>query len=335
MVEKNGARCADCAESIPLFSKKCLTNAIRRFKLPRAISCNLSVTSLTLNGTSAMFDRLSNGWELAKQSWRVLMLDKELLLFPLFSGISCILVLASFAVPLWSTGYVDTVMNEEAPAGDVVSWVILFCFYAVNYFVIVFFNSALVSCAIIRFRGGDPTVADGFKAASRRLPVIFGWALVSATVGVVLKLIESRSERVGQIIASLLGVGWSIATYFVVPVLVVENVGPVDAVKRSFSVIKQTWGESIGANFGIGFITFIGFLLCILPIFGGGYLMSAGMAPVGIALIALGIIGLLLVSLISSALDAIILAALYLYAADREVPQQFDSGMMRNAFATR
>lgn len=282
-----------------------------------------------------MFERLSNGWELAKQSWRVLMLDKELLLFPLFSGIACLLVLASFAVPLWSTGYAETVLNEEAPAQDVLSWVLLFCFYAVNYFVIVFFNSALVSCAIIRFRGGDPTVSDGFRAAGKRLPVILGWALLSATVGVILKAIESRSEKAGQIISSLLGLGWSIATYFVVPVLVVENVGPVDAVKRSWAVIKKTWGESIGANFGIGFITFFCALACFVPIVGGGYLISQGLAGAGAAAILLGFVGLMLVSLVSSALNSIILAALYLYAADHEVPEQFDDRMLRGAFATK
>ncbi|HSG73022.1 MAG TPA: DUF6159 family protein [Planctomycetaceae bacterium] len=282
-----------------------------------------------------MFERLSNGWDLAKQSWRVLMLDKELLLFPLFSGIACLLVLASFAVPLWSTGYAETVMNEEAPAQDVLSWVLLFCFYAVNYFVIVFFNSALVSCAIIRFRGGDPTVSDGFRAAGKRLPVILGWALLSATVGVILKAIESRSEKAGQIISSLLGLGWSIATYFVVPVLVVENVGPVDAVKRSWAVIKKTWGESIGANFGIGFITFFCALACFVPIVGGGYLISQGLAGAGAAAILLGFVGLMLVSLVSSALNSIILAALYLYAADHEVPEQFDDRMLRGAFATK
>jgi hypothetical protein len=282
-----------------------------------------------------MFQRLSNGWELAKQSWRVLMLDKELLLFPLFSGISCLLVLASFAVPLWGTGYAETVLNEEAPTENVVAWILLFCFYAVNYFVIVFFNSALVACAIIRFRGGDPTVSDGFRAASKRLPVIFGWALVSATVGIILKAIESRSERAGQFIAALMGAGWAIATYFVVPVLVVENVGPVDAVKRSWGVIKKTWGESIGANFGIGFITFFAFLACLAPIIGGGFLIANGMVVAGVGAILLGFVGLMLVSLISSALNSIILAALYLYAADNEVPQQFDHGMMEHAFAAR
>jgi hypothetical protein len=306
-----------------------------RFRSLSGCTGGFSVWIFSFPGGGAMFERLSNGWALAKQSWRVLMLDKELLLFPLFSGIACLLVLASFAVPLWGTGYVETILNEEAPAQNVLSWILLFCFYVVNYFVIVFFNSALVACAIIRFRGGDPTVSDGFRAATKRLPVIFGWSLVSATVGVLLKAIESRSERAGQIVASLLGIGWSIATYFVVPVLVVENVGPVDAVKRSWAVIKRTWGESIGANFGIGFITFLCSLACLVPIFGGIFLLSEGMAAAGMGAIVIGFVGLILVSLSSSALNSILLAALYLYAADQEVPEQFDPRMMQRAFAAR
>ena len=50
-----------------------------------------------------MFERVANGWELAKASWGVLKLDKELLLFPLMSGIAWLIVLASFALPLWNS----------------------------------------------------------------------------------------------------------------------------------------------------------------------------------------------------------------------------------------
>ena len=78
-----------------------------------------------------MFDRMARGWELAKGSWTVLKLDKELLVFPLISGIACLLVLASFALPLWNTGYLETVLEEQA-ADDPVGWVILFAFYVVN-----------------------------------------------------------------------------------------------------------------------------------------------------------------------------------------------------------
>ena len=283
-----------------------------------------------------MFARISNGWSLAKQSWEVLKLDKELLLFPLISGIACLMVLASFAIPLYNTRYFEAVMSDEGQISrDPVAWVILFAFYFVNYFVIVFFNTALTSCAIIRFRGGDPTVADGLRAAINRLPQIAAWALVSATVGLVLRVIESRSERAGQFAAALLGGAWSIATYFVIPVLVVEKVGPFAAVKRSFAVLRKTWGESLSANFGIGVIAFLATLVAMIPLALGVFAMANGMTALGVAGIASGILAIITVSLISSALGSILLGALYLYAADGEIPLQFDDSVMRDAFVSK
>lgn len=171
-----------------------------------------------------MFERLSTGWAMAKQSFQVLKLDKELLLFPILSGLACVLVLASFATP-FLTGMIDLPEGDLTTAQQITYSVLGFAFYFVSYFIIIFFNSALVACAIIRLKGGDPTVRDGIGASMARLPQIAGWALVSATVGMILKAIESRSERVGEIVASLLGMAWSITTFFVVPILVVGNWG--------------------------------------------------------------------------------------------------------------
>ena len=286
-----------------------------------------------------MFERAANGWELAQQSWRVLKLDKELLVFPLLSGIACVLVMASFAIPLWTTGFAEEVMAERAAeqqAGQfhqIVGVVLLFAYYFVNYFVIVFFNSALVACAIIRFKGGNPNLRDGFSAASSLLPQIAGWAALAATVGVVLRIIESRSEKVGEIIAGLMGMAWSAVTYFVVPVIVVERMGPIAATKRSFEVLKKTWGEALTANFGIGFVVFVASLLGIIPLIGGAVALGAGMVPVGIAGIAVGVVLLLAVSLISSALHSIIIGALYLYAAEGKIPSEFNEDTFRHAFA--
>lgn len=279
-----------------------------------------------------MFERISNGWALSKQSFRVLMLDKELLLFPIMSGISCLLVLASFALPLWDSKYISTIMNDQQAPQDPVAYVILFAFYFVNYFVMIFFNSALMACAIIRLKGGNPTVGDGFNAALNRLPQIAGWALVSATVGFILKLIESRSERIGQIVAGLLGMAWSITTYFVIPVLVVEKKNPFEAMKRSVSVLRETWGESLVANFGIGAIMFLIMIPVFLMMVGGGMLIAAGNAMLGGVLIGCAILSILLISLVSSAVHAILIAAIYLFAAEGEVPEQFDKALIAHAF---
>lgn len=283
-----------------------------------------------------MFERLSTGWSLAKQAVGVLRLDKELLLFPVLSGISCLLVLASFAIPLFYSGALQTIEeNPEGATQNVLAYVILFLFYFVNYFIVIFFNSALVGCAVIRLKGGDPTLSDGFGAAFARLPQIAGWALVSATVGLILKAIESRSQRFGQIVSSLLGMAWAITTFFVIPVLVIEGVGPIESVKRSVSIMKKTWGESLGANFGIGLMTFLLSLIGIAPIVCGGFLVASGVTILGGVLIAVGIIILLLVSLISSALNSIILAALYIYAAEGKDPDGFDANMIKSAFASK
>ncbi len=282
-----------------------------------------------------MFERIANGWELAKASWQVLKLDKELLVFPLMSGIACLFVLASFALPLWNSPYAGMVLEDGKPPQDVLAYVILFAFYFVNYFVIVFFNTALIACAIIRFRGGDPTVSDGLQAAGSRLPQIVAWALVSATVGLILRVIESRSEKAGQIAAALLGGAWSIATYFVVPVLVVEKADPLTAIKRSFAVLRKSWGESLSANFGIGIITFLCMLVAIVPLVLGGLALANGQMILGVLGLVCGLLAVMLVSLISSALSSIVIGALYLYAADGEVPQQFDAQALRGAFVTR
>jgi hypothetical protein len=144
--------------------------------------------------------------------------------------------------------------------------------------------------ATVRFRGGDPTVADGLHAAVARLPQIIGWALVSATVGVILKAIESRSEKVGQFVAGLLGAGWSIATYFVVPVLVVEKVGLIAAIERSFAILRKTWGESLTAQFSIGLAVMLASLLAMVPAVLGFLLGNMATIIVGITISVLLII---------------------------------------------
>jgi len=285
-----------------------------------------------------MFQRISTGWQLTKQSFQVLRLDKELLVFPLLSGIACGLVLATFALPMFASGFLEAMAKDNAggeQATKVLGYVILFAYYVVNYFVIIFFNSALVACAIIRFKGGNPTLKDGLSAAAARFPQILGWAIVAATVGLMLRAIESRSEAVGRIVAGLIGMAWTAVTYFVVPVIVIEKTGPLAAIKRSTAVLKKTWGEALTANFGIGVITFFVSLLAFVPIVLGVLAFMAENAVLGIIGIACGVVLLLLISLVSSALHAIIVGALYLYAAEGKVPEQFDDQLLRDAFAKK
>jgi len=151
-------------------------------------------------------ERIANGWALTQQSLRVLMLDKELLVFPLLSSLAAIVVTASFAFPLWSSGYIESLAESEGAPNDPSVYVLLFLFYFVNYAVMIFFNAAIVSCALKRLRGGDPTVAFGLQSAMGLLPQILAWSLLSATVGFVLRMIENKAEGLGRLVVGLIGV---------------------------------------------------------------------------------------------------------------------------------
>jgi hypothetical protein len=282
-----------------------------------------------------MFQRISNGFALAGSTWRVLIRDKHLLVFPMVSGFLFLLVVLSFFVPLatlvdWTKFEQQVRANNNKP--PVWTYAVSFAFYFCTYFVIVFCNSALISCALLRFNGETPRLADGFKLALARLPQIFAWALVSATVGVLLKVIENAHEKVGEIVASLLGTAWSIMTFFVVPVLVVEKVGPMAAVGRSVSLLKKTWGEALVGNMGLNFIMFLLAIPIVLLFVVGVVVLAQGMTAPGIAILVVAGICFLIHMAISSALHTILLAALYQYAHDDRVPEGFDRDVIVGAF---
>ena len=190
-----------------------------------------------------MTGKFSRAFRIVKSCWKVLLLDKEILVFPLLSLITLGALLGVTVGPLWVSGELFTFLEAMSDSGEteVEIWTIAVCFlaYFVTYFVIIFFNSALIACVSIRFAGGDPTVMDGLKAATQRLPLIFAWALFTSTVGFILKMLESKSKGLMKILISFLGAGWAIASYFAVPVLVAEKAGPITAVKRSVSIIKR------------------------------------------------------------------------------------------------
>jgi hypothetical protein len=288
-----------------------------------------------------MFDRISRSFELAKSSWRVLMDNKQLVIFPVFSGIAAVIVLLSFAVPigvLAANGVAIAPVFDADGNTQVPVWYypVTFAFYFCNYFVIVFFNSALVSCALMRFNGQQPTIGDGLRAATARLPQILAWALLAATVGVILKAIENSNRRIGYFISMILGTAWTVMTFFVVPVLVVEKTGPFAAIGRSLALLKKTWGEALIGHLGIGFFKF----LLVLPgiiVIGAGIYLSVALQPIvlGLAVVGLGVLYLLIAIAVAATLDTIFVTALYQYAAFDKVPDGFDHDTLSMAFQPR
>jgi uncharacterized protein DUF6159 len=281
-----------------------------------------------------MFERVRRSWDLMGETWEVLREDQELVLFPIISGICSLLVLASFAVPFlmripW--GQVTSSGSHSVPV-SMGHWdyVWLFLYYLATYFVVVFFNSGLVACVRIRLDGGNPTVRDGFAFATANIGRIFQWAVVSATVGTILRTVEERAGWLGQIVISLIGLAWSLATAFVVPVLVHEQVGPIEAVKRSAQTFRKTWGETVVANIGLSLaftlLSLAALPVLILAIVGGVMLMDTS-AAVGLVVLlgglALCLIYWIALGIVQSTLQSIFLTACYQYATTGVVPGAF------------
>ncbi|PZQ11993.1 MAG: hypothetical protein DI564_13565 [Rhodanobacter denitrificans] len=280
-----------------------------------------------------MAGRFARSWDLVKASAAVLRADKELLVFPLLSLLCTLVVAASFIVPAAFAGVFAGLRNGAVP---VAFWLLTFAFYVVQYAVIFYFNSALVAAATIRLAGGDPTLSDGFRAANARLPAILGYALIAATVGMVLRAVQERAGLIGRWIVGLIGVAWTVASFLVVPVLVNERIGPVDAVKRSAELLRTTWGENLVGNLGLGLV--FGTVVFAVVILGGGLVVLTASQGAGywvLVPIALTAVALLLLGLLQAALQGVYSAALYRYAATGEGGTGFDQALITDAFRVK
>lgn len=284
-----------------------------------------------------MGGRLSASWQLFKVSWGVLRSDTELVIYPIVSAVATLIVTASFFIPLSASGAFAQIAAARQGGAASIVWapylIVGFLFYLVQYFIIFFANSALVGAALIRLQGGNPTVGDGFRIAARHTGTILGYAAISATVGMILRAIADRGGTWGRIVAGLLGAGWNIATYLVVPVLVVENIGPIAAIRRSADLLKRTWGEQIVGNIGFGAL--FGLLsVAVIVVFGAlaFALAQTGAIALVVAVAVIGVLALVALGIVNSALGGIYRAAIYRYAATGETTSGFDPALVRGAF---
>ncbi len=283
-----------------------------------------------------MFARLERSWNLVKASASVLQQDKELLVFPLISTAALVVVMLCFALPVFGLASLDMLSLRRGGDPSPLMYVIAFLFYFAQYSVIFFFNTALVGAAMIRLDGGDPTVKDGIRIATSKIGVILGYAFIAATVGMVLRIIQERVGFIGKIIVGLLGVGWTIATYLVVPVLADRDVGPVQAIRESAALLKETWGENVIGQAGMGLafgLIMLGVIAC------GVFLVIVAFMSHSVFLIlaAFVIAGLAvgITALVQAALGGIYAAALYRFATNGEGTPGFDKGVMQRAFAPK
>lgn len=287
-----------------------------------------------------MLDKFTRSWELTKQSWAVLRAEKGLVLFPILSSLASLAILASFAVPIALTINWSQFKQSGQSAHQVFhTWhyPVLFVLYVVSFFITTFFNAGLIACVNERLEGRDTTVGFGIRAAAGRIPQIFGWSVLNATVGIIIQMIADRAGWIGQIVLRLIGMAWAIATFFVVPVLVIEGVGPFDAVKRSVEVIRKNWGEAGITTLGFGAVGTLATLLLLALIVGPGVAITAlTNSPIAIvASLAAFALAAMVLGVIISTMKVIVRAALYRYAVTGTVAAGFDETQFRSAFAPK
>lgn len=261
-------------------------------------------------------------WDLYKKSFDVLCADVEIVLFPVLSALSAIFLAAGFFYPMYRSGILESLGHRTADWG---AYVILFLWYYLNYLVVLFFNSALVGCANVRLSGGNPTIRDGLRIAFRHLDRIASWALIAATVGLVLDSLRNRGNRLmGRLLGAGLGLSWTLITFLIVPVIILEDQTAYGSMERSAELFRKRWGEQLAGGVGFGFLN----LLLILP----GLLLAGLLFSFDRALAIIMLIWyIIILAALSSAVKGIFTVVLYRYAVSGELPDTFPIHLMENA----
>jgi hypothetical protein len=252
--------------------------------------------------------------------------DRQLALLPLLSGIASLVVMVTFILPI-------TAIAHDTGGGFTfkpVDWVLAFVGYLLLTYVVVFFNAALVYAADRFMHGEKLTIGQALQGAWERAHVLLPWVILSATVSLVLRMIENRSGLLGRVVVGLVGLAWSLVTFLVLPILVIEGLGPIEAVKRSASLFKETWGENMIANGGIGLLAMLAVLAgAIVPVIG----FAIGGIVAGVA-VAVFVVWVVTVSLVASTLTGILQVALYRFATQGSAPG-FSNDELNGVFRPR
>ena len=280
----------------------------------------------------------SRSWMITKLSFSVINKDRELLGFAFLSFTFSTLFAVAMIFPSIIPAILEKGMSTESL--EIYQYILIFITYFGLAFIATFFNVCVVYTTKVRFEGGNATFGESIKFAFSKLGLIFQWSLISATVGLLLRLLQNAASRLGRggqivanILISLVGFAWSVVTIFVVPVLVYEGLGPIDAIKKSAKVIKETWGESLIRAIGLGLVQVLVFFLLALITFGLTYVLVNAFALTGLLIgIGIGILLFLLSGLIFAVATMVFNTALYVYANNKMVADGFNEDVVKGAF---
>ena len=276
--------------------------------------------------------RFKRGWNLSKQSWAVVKSDKSLLAFPIISVVAAIITMI-----LFFGGGAAIAVATDSPWGALP--LVIIGAYLLTV-VGVFASVALASCATEALEGRDTTVGQGISAARGRMKLIFAWAAVALFVGVLISIIQGLLEEVvgglaSAIIGGIAGVVWAVATFFVIPVIALDGLGPKEAIKTSAHVVKERWGEGVVGSSAIGLITLFVAILPAFAIMFLGFVLLGSSAVGGGLLITIGVLVFVIALLFQTTIMAVFRVALYRYATEDQVLAGFDREALESAFVPK
>jgi hypothetical protein len=261
--------------------------------------------------------------QLTKTSFRVLRQDMALLWLPVLSGLAAIGLIALVAGSLASVAFLvpgGSSFLFGSLGGLVLVGALWVALYFALAFVGTFFLAALVGAATLKLNGGQPTVGDGIAIARARIRKLLLWALFATTVGLLIQLVASRFGGVVSLLLRLgAGLSWAVATYFVVPVILYEELPTFGSLKRSASLFAGAFGRLLLSNLVLGLLTFGLVVLGIVPLVAGVLLLFGGSPAVGVALLVLGLAILVFAAVLVSAVSGVLRAALYRYATTGQI----------------
>ncbi|WOF17190.1 hypothetical protein F1737_11120 [Methanoplanus sp. FWC-SCC4] len=283
-----------------------------------------------------MFESIGKGWRLFKETFAILSREKSLILYPVISGIIILLILGLLFIPLLFISGTTGINPENMGITGYVIWIlVLFVIFLVVSFVSSFFKAGIVFNATEVIKGNDPAFKDGINAALSKTGSLFVWALIAATVGIVLSLLRESDNPLGRMVTEILvgiaGAVWNLVTFFVIPVMIFEDKAPFPSIKESWELFKKTWGETVIAGFSFGIVFIPAFLLMAASF------LSVIVAPFEVfaGMIALTIIVFALTSVIVSALQGILVALLYHYAKTGEISSLVERELIEGAFVEK
>jgi hypothetical protein len=258
--------------------------------------------------------KFKTGLKLSRDSIGVVRAHPKLLVFPALGALAALGFWIVFLLPLWIGGLI----------GSGVEYLVLFLLYFATTFATTFFTAALVFAVNQAFHGEEPRLGESIRAAWRRKTPILVWAAVAATVSVLLKKLQESDNMIARLLSSVFALGWTVMTFFIVPVIVFEEVTVTSMFSRSAETFRDTWGESLGVGLGVTLIQFViaivGVLVAIaLAVVLGAVVPVAGLV-FGIVLVAGVLVGAFL---LGQTIWAITKTALYVYAAEERIPEQF------------